>query len=876
MRPFCALLPVTLLLSCAGLGQVRRMSLPGRIPLDKQWSIQSSASVPEGGGRISTAAFDATSWYAARVPSTVLAALVDHGVYPDPNFGMNLRSVPGTEYEIGDQFANLPMPADSPFAVSWWYRTTFRLPPGAAGRRFYLHFDSINYRANIWVNGRLIAGAETAAGMYRSFEFDITTAAGPGINALAVEVFAPGEDDLGLTFVDWNPLPADKDMGLVGAVFIRESGPVTVRNTQIVTRVEGSLDLAHLTVYADLKNDGADAVDGVLHVSTLGMDLVRPVHLAAGESATVALTARDFPQLDVRDPELWWPYGLGPQTLHDLRVDFIAGGAVSDAEEVRYGIREFTSELDARRNRLFRINGKRILIRGGGWTHDMLMRVDDEREEDELTYARDMHLNTVRLEGKMMTPHFFETADRLGLMVMPGWCCCGYWEQWPRWKPDDYTMAAESLRSQLRRLRNYAGVFVFLYGSDESPTAEAERVYLEVFREERWPHSYLSSATDRDTPGAGWTGVKMTGPYDYVAPGYWLEDTRRGGAFGFITETSPGFAIPVLESLREMLPAGHLWPVDDYWQFHAASPGYPDMQLYRSSLEARYGTVNGLDDFVAKSQLAAYEGERAMFEAYRRNKYVSTGVVQWMLNNAWPSTVWHLYDYYLRPGGGYFGTKKANEPLHVQYSYDDRSIAVANSLYRSFAGYTVTAKVYNLDLSERYSRSAIIDIPEDSSTRVFSLPALQELSRTYFVRLFLNDANGDLVSSNFYWLSTQPDVFDWNNSDNVHTAMTAYADLSGLEMLPPARLNVTWRSEEAGAERVEHVTVENSSSNLAVAVRLIVRRGNGGPDINPVLWEDNYFELFPGERRELTATYKRRLLETAQSFIEAVPQAGGR
>ena len=75
----------------------------------------------------------------------------------------------------------------------------------------------------------------------------------------------------------------------------------------------------------------------------------------------------------------------------------------------------------------------------------------------------------------------------------------------------------------------------------------------------------------------------------------------------------------------------------------------------------------------------AYEGERAMFEAYGRNKYTATGVIQWMLNNAWPSLIWHLYDFYLRPGGGYFGTKKANEPLHVQYSYDDRSIAVVNS-----------------------------------------------------------------------------------------------------------------------------------------------------------------------------------------------------
>src|SRR6202163_3776275 len=118
----------------------------------------------------------------------------------------------------------------------------------------------------------------------------------------------------------------------------------------------------------------------------------------------------------------------------------------------------------------------------------------------------------------------------------------------------------------------------------------------------------------------------------------------------------------------------------------------------------------------------SYEGVRAMYEAYSRNKYTSTGVIQWMLNNAWPSLIWHLYDYYLRPGGGYFGTKKANEPLHVKYSYDDQLIVVVNSYYRAFSSYKVTAKVYNLDLSEKFSKTASLDVAPDSSTRVFVIP----------------------------------------------------------------------------------------------------------------------------------------------------------
>ncbi len=866
---------ILLLTVCgAAAGQVR--SAPAaRMDLDGEWRIQSSARATQKGGEISTAGFDTRGWYPTRVPSTVLAALVDNHVFPDPYIGMNLRSLPGTTGDIGDNFTNMPMPADSPFAVSWWYRTGFKLPAAAsrlarsaAGKRYWLNFDSINYRANVWVNGRQIADSGQVRGMYRTFELDITDVVIPGVNTLAVEVFPPQENDFTITFVDWNPLPPDKDMGVVRDVYIRMSGPVAIRNPQVVTRVDNTLDAAHLTLYADLKNAGGQGVEGTLTGIIGNVAVSTQVRLAAGESTTVTFSPAVYAQLNLRNPELWWPYGLGPQTLHHLQLAFETGGAVSDWEDVTFGIREFTSELDGNQHRVFRVNGRRILIRGGGWTHDMMLRRDDEREENEIRYARDMHLNTLRLEGKMMGEHFYETADRYGMLVMPGWCCCAYWE-WPeKWNADDFTVAAESLRDQVRRLRNHAGVFVFLYGSDAAVNPQAERVYLDVLQQERWPHPYVASASDEATPGAGRTGVKMRGPYAYVAPNYWLLDTSRGGAWGFATEISPGHAIPVMTSLRQMLPPEHLWPIDEFWIYHEATPTYPNLDEYTAALEARYGKAKDLEDYVNKSQVAAYEGERAMFEAYGRNKYTATGVIQWMVNNAWPSIVWHLYDWYLRPGGGYFGTKKACEPVHAQYSYDDRSIVVVNSLYRALPGYSVTAQVYNFDLAEKFSQTAAIDIAEDSSTRVFYLPEIGDLSRTYFVRLSLRDAAGAVVSTNFYWLSTQPDVFDWSTSDPWHTAMTAYADLTDLENLGPAKVSLAWRSEESGADRVEHVVVRNSSSQLAFFVHLTVLKGKDGGDVAPVIWEDNYFELMPGEEREVTATYARKLLGGAQSSIQ--------
>ncbi len=852
----------------AALGQSARPGNAARIDLVKGWQIQSSTKVTEKGDQISTDRYQPRDWYPASAPTTVLAALVEDKVYPDPYYSMNLRSIPGTNYRIGGNFSNEPMPQDSPFAVSWWYRTQFTLPKSAAGKTFWLNFDGINARGNIWLNGHLIATSNQAVGMYRMFEFNVTDTAQPGaVNTLAVEVFPPTPTDLSITFVDWNPLPPDKDMGLVRDVYLLTSGPVAVRSPQVITKLDTDSDTAHLTIAADLKNATDHPVEGTIKAAFGTVALSRAVQVAPNALMRVEFTPADFPQLNLAHPPLWWPYPLGPQNLEHLTVTFESGGQVSDRQTIQFGIREITSEIDAQQHRLFKINGKPILIRGGGWSPDMLLRFSPEREDDELRYVRDLHLNTIRLEGKLMNDHFYEACDRQGILVMAGWCCCSFWERWGYWDDDDYAIAGESLRSQVRRLRSHPSLLTFLYGSDNSPTPEAELVYLNVLRDEHWPNPYVSSAANENTPGAGPTGVKMTGPYDYVAPNYWLLDQRQGGAFGFNTETSPGPAIPELASLREMLPKEHLWPIDEYWNFHAGGGGYANVQIFTDALEARYGKAKGLEDYVKKSQLMTYEGERAMFEAFGRNKYTSTGVIQWMLNNAWPSLIWHLYDYYLRPGGGYFGTKKACEPLHVQYSYDDRSVVVVNSYYTTFPGYKVTAQVYNADLTPKFTQDTPIDIAPDSATRILQIPDIQGLSDVYFVRLVLRDGAGKPVSTNFYWLSTQPDVSNWDESNGRYTPVATYANYTGLESLPEAQIKVATRTERQGAEQVTHVMVTNTSSHLAFAVHLRLLKGKDGDEIAPVLWEDNYLALMPGETREVTATYARKLLGGAKPTV---------
>ena len=227
------------------------------------WAIQSSAKIQAPAATISSLTFTPVDWYQATVPSTVVGNLVDDMVYRDPFFGMNLRSIPGMEYQVGTNFSNKPMPAASPFKVSWWYRKEFRLTSEGDGQ-VWLNFDGINYRANIWLNGKLIADTNRVAGAYRTYTFNVTsTIRLREPNVLAVEVFPPDVNSLAITWVDWNPMPPDKNMGLWRDVYITATGPVALRYPHVMTKVDlPALDKAHLHCFRRARKPRRQIAEG--------------------------------------------------------------------------------------------------------------------------------------------------------------------------------------------------------------------------------------------------------------------------------------------------------------------------------------------------------------------------------------------------------------------------------------------------------------------------------------------------------------------------------------------------------------------------------------------------------------------------------------
>jgi len=837
----------------------------GQTVLRDGWKVQSSEKVEATAEKISEPNFPTPGWYSTSAPKTVFAVLVENGVYKNPYFGTNLRNFPGVEYKVGSQFANQDTPANSPYAVPWWYRKEFELPLSDQGKQVWMQFRGINYRAEIWINGKKVAGPDEVVGAFRRYDFNVTQFVRPGAkNAVAVAVSAPAANELGITWVDWNPTPPDKDMGLWQEVVISTSGPVALRHPFVETKLDlPKAELAHLTVRAYANNSTDKPLKGTLRGKIEGggleINFSEEVEFAANESREITVSPESVPGLNLLRPKLWWPYQMGEPFLHKLTLQFVTkDNAVSDTRTIQFGIVQADSEITSDGYRLLKINGKPVLIRGGGWAPDMMLRLDESKREAEFRYVKEIGLNTIRLEGKLEDESFLERADRDGILIMAGWCCCDAWEKWGKWGDENKRVSVDSLRDQLLRLRKHPSLLMWLNGSDNPPPADREQAYLDVEKDTHWPKPVISSATAKKAEVTGDSGVKMSGPYDYVPPAYWLLDTKAGGAYGFNTETSPGPAVPPFEELKTFIPEDKLWPMNEVWNFHAGGGQFKTIDLFAHALEMRYGKAKDAADFAWKSQAMTYEGQRAMFEAYGRNKYKSTGIIQWMLNSAWPGLIWHLYGYDLRPAGGYFGSKTALEPVHVQFSYDDRTIAVVNSTQKDQSALKLVAKIFDTAGAEKFSREAQLDVAADGVAKSIAIPEPTDISTAYFLSLQLFSSRGESLSRNVYWLSTKADVLDYAKTEWYYTPQTEFADFSSLQDLPKASVRAALHP--AGATEQDagfRVVVENTGKSVAFLTRLRLVQGKEHEEILPVFWQDNYICLLPGEKRELAATLRK-------------------
>ncbi len=820
------------------------------------WKFISSEKLRIHGEKISTPDCTTDGWLPITVPGTVINGLVENKVYADPYEGTNMANLPGFKSESKHIFSQFHKPDDSPFRNSWWYRTELDIR-ATEGKHNWIRLDGISYCANVWLNGKRIAGTDYIRGTFRQFDIDITqkiTNNSP--NILAIEIFAPEPDDLGLTFIDWSPVPPDDCMGITQPAYTYTTGPVATRNLFVKSALTFSkTTTAKLTIELELENLSNEPCTADLEATIDKLSLKQKVNLNPREVKKVTFSHAKFPKLTIKNPRLWWPYQLGTPELYNLTVHCNVKKAPSSQQSIAFGIRSIKSKLNRHGARLFSINGKEILIRGAGWAPDMLMRQSIERDRADVAYIKNSNLNLVRFEGMMGSKFFMEECDREGVLVMAGWPCCNFWEKWEDWKPGDLTVACESLKSQILNLRSHPSLAMFLYGSDKAPPEYVEKEFVDILNNLYPELTKLSSAAVTPTKYGGDTGVKMTGPYAYVPPILWYKQEMRGAANLFNTETGPGMSIPPLESLLKMLPnETDRHPGSPTWNFHAGLSCFPNTIIDEVLIEKRFGKPTDIKDFALCAQVAGYEAWRAMYEAHNRNFPLSTGVVAWMLNSSWPSVIWQLYDFYLTPLGGFYGTQKACEQLHAQYSYDDKSIWLINSSLNKWKNISITATVYNLNSEKKFENKKTISVSDLSNYKVFTLPEISGLTTVYFLNLIVSDGNKEL-SRNFYWLATAPEVFAakglW-----YHFPLETPSDMSALRTLPRAEIKQSVKFSKINEKTKAEVTLTNNSGTVAFFIRARIFDKSTNDFIAPICWDNNCVSILPDETLTLTALFE--------------------
>lgn len=810
--------------------------------LSEGWFIQSAEKTALDGAALSVgASVSGEEWYAATVPSTVLGALTEsNGLWQDAFKGMNYKDIDRTQFE-------------SP----WWYMTSFDVPALKEGQRAELVFEGLSYRADVWLNGTQIASSDEMYGPFRQFSYDVTDILKES-NSLAVKVtrWQPGEFNIG--FVDWNPRPADESMGIFRPVWLRYSNAVALKNPAVRSKVDTEgFEEAWLTVEATLHNGSDNAVNGHLCGKMEGRSFRYPVTLEAGETKTVELTSEDIKMLNLRKPRIWWCHNLGKPEMYSMELSFVADGKVSDSQTVDFGVRQLDTYFTEEGHRGYILNGKKVLIKGAGWTDDIFLRNPAERNEIEVSYVKDMNLNAIRFENVWGTSqNIYDICDREGILALVGWSCHWEWEVYTGAPNDRYgcisseedmDMIAESFRHQILWLRNHPSIIAWYGASDMLPRPALEEQYMKVLAETD-DRPYVVTAGAAKSTVSGPAGMKMWGPYEWQAPYYWYTEEARGNAVGFNTETGIGAQMPVMESLRKFIPEDQLWPVGDAYDYHCTTSrdAMHSLDELKMVIDKRMGGASSLEDFLRKAHFLDYEGTRAMVEAHRVNVPRSTGIIQWMLNSAWPALYWQLYDWYLVPVSSYWSVKKGCAPQQLIYNYGDGKVYAVNDEAKE-CSLTAKMKIYGLDGRLIDDQETAVDMAAGCSDAVFEVPGIQGIG---FVFLSLEDAKGHITARNEYCLAEVMDRHDWSKYRWWRTQMERYADFSALNSIDSADVTVTVNGLGKNADHFK-VTLKNGPENVAFFIRMALKDAEGELVV-PAFWDDNLVTLAPGETRTLT------------------------
>ena len=803
--------------------QKSRMDLAGG-----SWRLERESRVLADGPALSVPGFEDSDWVVATVPATVLTSFRNAGAIPDPNFGDNQLLI-----------------SDSYFHSDFWYRTEFNPEASLSGRRVFLNFDGINWKAEIFMNGRKLGRIE--GGFIRG-RFDVTGILAPGkVNALAVRIEknrTPGSvkektyqnpDKNGGALGadnptyhasigwDWIPTIRGRNIGIWNDVYLTAADAVTIENPYIRTvlplpdtsRADVSLDLS-------LQNHEAQPVSGRLYVRIGKAAFEMPVDIDASASKSVHLNPSLQPALRIRNPELWWPAGYGKPNLVPVEIRFENAAGVSDVESFLTGFRQMTYSEEGDALKIW-INGRRLIAKGGNWGFPESNLCYRGREYDiAVAYHRDQHFTLIRnWVGQTGDDEFYESCDRHGVMVWQD-----FWLANPADgpDPDDNETFLRNAEDLILRIRNHPSMVLYCGRNEGNPPEILDSGLRNLTRDNHPDLHYIPNSASGPVSGYG--------PYRAMPLKHYFE--RRATKKLHSEMGMP--AIVHFESLKAMMPDSALWPQGRMWGLHDfCLEGAQGGNSFNRMMTDGFGEFDNAGDWTLFAQWINYQGYRAMFEAQGKHRM---GLLLWMSHPAWPSFVWQTYDYFFDPTAAYFGCRKACEPLHIQWNPLSDSVEVVNASSRKGERLEASACILNMDGSVQWEKSVSLSCAQDAIVRCLKLEYPPDLSSVHFIRLKLA-RKGSTVSENFYWRGLEE------------------KNLRALRSLPAAALKSKTKSKLDDGIWDISADLSNPSAHPAPMIRLKITGEKSGRLILPVFYSDNYISLMPGEKRTVRMTVKQ-------------------
>ncbi len=855
------------------------------------WRLAAAPGVTATPDALSRAGFDASAWYAATVPGTVLTTLVDRGVYPDPDFGLNNLAIP-----------------ESLNKQDYWYRIEFPTPELTAGSHAQLTFHGINYAAEVWLNGERLGAIK---GAFIRGAFDVTELLKPGAtNALAVRIAPPphpgipheqsikggpgengGEMVLdGPTFVategwDWIPAIRDRNSGIWQNVTLTATHDLELGDAQVITKLPlPDTSSADIKITVPVKNLSAKTIEATLHASFEGgVSLSLPITVPPGT------TAGTFPQLHIQHPRLWWPNGYGKPELYHLQLSVTEAGTISDHKTVQFGVREVSYEeslydatghlrrvevrptlaawdgrpavVDVSHNGMretplgwaasltvagehsaavrpvtnepgmndlvIKVNGVRIAARGGNWG------MDDSRKRVSRArlepYFRLHQLANVNIIRNWVGQDTEETFyDLADEYGMMVWN--DFWESTQNYnaEAEDPQLLLANARDVVERFRNHPSIVMWCGRNEGVPQPVVNEGLAALLTELDGTRYY--------SPTSNQLNLRNSGPYKYQEPKLYYDTLNRG----FSVELGIP-SLSTLESFEHSIAPADQWPLSDAWAYHDwHQDGNGNVAPFVEQMDEQFGAATNLEDFERKAQMLNYTLHRAIFEGFNQHLWApNSGRMLWMTQPAWPSNMWQILSSDYDTQASFYGVQKAAEPRHIQLDLSDGDIAIVNTTTEPLVGAKAEAEVYSLTNQRLFEKSLAVSVDADQVATVFRLdlkPLLDE-QRIVLVRLRLLDAKGEQLSTNLYWLSADGDGSRKLNS------------------LAPAKLAAKLTSSKHGGETRVTATITNEGAQAALAIKLTPLHAASGERVLPAYLSDNYVSLLPGESRSITIDY---------------------